>query len=154
MHSTRWSSRRALEEMDQKLNHIHEMLHRMFYALVKGQEITMTSISEINAAIDAVDVEAEETTVAVEAIAIYVTGIKAQMTKIEADLAAALAANDQAGMEQAAAKLRALNAKIDAQQVALHALANTETPPEEEEELDDPEGEPEPEPEGEPESKV
>lgn len=134
----------------QMVEHIHDLLHheqqglaaffgrqeqwqRHQHALLReiteGMKSVMTTLAELQqmSADNAVKVQAN--TDEVGSIATLVQGIKDRLVKIQADLDAALAAGNQAGIEAAADNLRAETASLDAQTAALDALKNTASDP-------------------------
>lgn len=121
----RWSSRRAHHETTELLKLVHEHQHAIF----KELRNIMTTLAELQqmSADNAVKVQAN--TDEVGSIATLVQGIKDRLVKIQADLDAALAAGNQAGIEAAADNLRAETASLDAQKAALDSLKNTASDP-------------------------
>lgn len=128
------------------VEHIHDMLHdeafglkataellrhehRLHHTTLERMEQIMTTLSDISAQSEALMAKVTETRDAQEALKTYVQGIKDQITQLAADLAAALADDDPAAMQQVSENLTAAAEGIDAVAAGEAALQGTEEDP-------------------------
>lgn len=133
------TSKRAHTETMEMLAHLHDIAHETQQAQEAQAALLrrtfrkvgklMTTLAELNQMIDENSAKVQANTDALSAIKDLIDGLKAQITKIQADLDAAIAANDPAAIQLAADNLRAMNEKLDAQKAAEDALLNTSPPP-------------------------
>lgn len=117
----RFNSRIAHRETMQMLEHIHGLLHR----LIRKDTIEMSTLADIQNQSAQILAKATAEADALTAIAGAVDGYKAQLADIQAQLEAALANGDQAGIDAASASMAAAIQQIDANAVAEAALAGT-----------------------------
>lgn len=110
----------------------NEELKRLLEFQILLQSITnrrilyiMSTLSDLTAAIDTLTTKVEEDDQVISSIATYVDGIKQQLVDIKAQLDEALANQNQAAIDEANTKLTVLIEKIDGQQIAEKAIANT-----------------------------
>lgn len=85
----------------------------------------MPTAADINAKIATLLDKVQANTDATAAVATYVQGLKDQLTDVQAQLAAAIAANDPTALQGASDALDAVIANVDADTVAEAAISNT-----------------------------
>lgn len=117
--------------------HIHELLHE----LLERKDEPMTTQAEILQMSRDNLAKAEAIDDKMDAMKSWGDGIKAQITQLAADLAAALAANDQEALEETSANLTAAAGHIDTAEAEAAAIMNTDEEPDPEPEEEDPEEE-------------
>lgn len=85
----------------------------------------MPTAQEITDKINALTAKVQANTDATNAVKTYVQGLKDQLTDVQAQLAAAIAANDPNALNAASDALDALATNIDADTAAEAAIVNT-----------------------------
>lgn len=122
------------------LEHIHQLLHHDAHGLAailanqshihKELRNIMATLADIKAQSAALIDSVKAETDLVTAIKTYVEGLKAQMTDLAAQLAAAIAAGgDPAALQAVSDDLTAASSTIDANKAAEAAVVNTDAAP-------------------------
>jgi seryl-tRNA synthetase len=124
-HEARFDERifRELQTINRKLDWLHHEYQ------TQGKAI-MASIADIKAQSDALLAKVTAETDEVTAIKTFVDGLKAQLTDVQAQLAAAIAAGaDPVALQAVADQLTAVTSGIDANATAEAAIVNTPSAP-------------------------
>lgn len=114
------------DAMAEQQEHQHELLHN----LIERMQDIMATVQDVLAQSQALLDKVTMMDNSMDAMKVYVQGLKDQMTQISADLQAALANQDPAALQQAADNLNAAVEHIDTANVEAAAIMNTpEAPP-------------------------
>lgn len=113
---------------DRRAANIERLLASLIHKL-DHMENVMATAADVKAKTDALLTRVQANTDATSSVVTYVAGLKAQLTDIQAQLAAALAAGDQTSIDAASDALDTAITSIDADTVAEAALANTPAAP-------------------------
>lgn len=132
--SSRYRSREAAERLESKLDHNHELLHK----LAERMDTLMTTFAEFKAKLATVLTNTRANTTTLGSVKVYIAGINEALVEVKAQLAAAIEAGvDEADLEEASAIVDETIAATEAQAAEAAILANTgeeeETPPVDEE---------------------
>jgi len=110
---------------DRRAANIERLLTAVLHKLDRMENFAMATAADVKAKTDALLARVQANTDATSSVVTYVQGLKAQLTDIQTQLAAALASGDQPSIDAASAALDTAITSIDADTVAEAAIANT-----------------------------
>lgn len=111
-----------LDRIERLLTDIHKHIKRM-------ETTNMTTAAEIKSKVDALLTKVQANTDATASVALYVQGLKDQLTAVQLQLAEAIASNDPGSLQAASDALDAAISSIDSDTAAEAALVNTPAAP-------------------------
>ena len=124
--NTRWSQRESHNELNRRLDHLHELMHR----LIEKVDETMATVAEVNAKLDAAMAKLTANTDALKGISDYIAAVRVELAAVKQQLQDLIdAGTNPPELTEVVAKLDALDAGLDAQSVKEAAVTGTPDDP-------------------------